>query len=138
MNTVERVKKRIAEVLALDPANIDEQSKLIDDLGADSLDLVELMFLLEEEFQVRMNRTDMSVSGQLGLDEEQLHKEEVLTPLALELLRERFPHATDLFVEGAKRSDLAPLLTVSQVALSVEAKLAAEAVGPEAVGVSNA
>jgi acyl carrier protein len=102
-------------------------SRLMMDLGADSLDLVELMFLLEEEFGIRMSREDLSLSAQLGLPEEELRQGEVLTPRALELLRQRFPAAADTLREGATRRDLAALLTVEEIARSVRARLQAGA-----------
>jgi len=120
-----RVKRCVAEVLALDAAKIEPASRLMEDLGAESLDLVELMYLLENEFEIRMTREDVSLAAQLGLSEEELHQDEVLTPRALELLRERFPGARELLHEGITRRHLAALLTVNEVARSVEHKLAA-------------
>lgn len=46
----ERVKKIIAEQLGVDEAEITPQTSFVDDLNADSLDLVELIMSLEEEF----------------------------------------------------------------------------------------
>ncbi len=121
---VERVKKCLAEVCALDEKEIRSDSRLIDDLGADSLDLVELMYLLEQEFSIQLEKNDLSLSTQLDMPEHEVHQNEVLTPKALAGLRDRFPHAMDLLVEGTTRVQLAPLLTVGEVARSVERKLA--------------
>jgi len=46
----ERVRKIIAEQLGVDEANIAPKTSFVDDLNADSLDLVELIMSLEEEF----------------------------------------------------------------------------------------
>ena len=46
----ERVKKIVVEHLGVEEANIQSESKFIDDLGADSLDTVELVMAFEEEF----------------------------------------------------------------------------------------
>lgn len=46
----ERVRKIIAEQLGVDEAEITPQTSFVDDLNADSLDLVELIMSLEEEF----------------------------------------------------------------------------------------
>ena len=46
----ERVKKIVVEHLGVDEAKIQSESKFIDDLGADSLDTVELVMAFEEEF----------------------------------------------------------------------------------------
>jgi acyl carrier protein len=46
----ERVKKIIAEQLGVDEGNITPKTSFVEDLNADSLDLVELIMSLEEEF----------------------------------------------------------------------------------------
>lgn len=120
---LERIKKCVAEVLAITPASIEPQSRLIDDLGADSLDLVELMYLMEQEFNLRLSKNDLSLSAQLGIAEEEVHIDEVLTPKALGLLRRRFTHATDFLVEGITRNQLAALLTVNEIAKVIAEKL---------------
>ena len=50
-NIVERVKKIVAEHLGVNEADIKNESSFVDDLGADSLDTVELVMALEEEFE---------------------------------------------------------------------------------------
>ena len=47
---LERIKKVTAEQLAIDEDQVVPSASFIDDLGADSLDLVELIMSLEEEF----------------------------------------------------------------------------------------
>ena len=49
-NVPERVKKIVADHLAVDEAKVTEEASFIDDLGADSLDTVELVMAFEEEF----------------------------------------------------------------------------------------
>lgn len=123
-DTVDRVRKCVAEVLALAPAEVRPESRLMDDLGAESLDLVELMFLLEQEFDVQLDRKDLSLSAQLGLPEDELHRGEVLTEEALRRLRERFPQADELLQDGVTTRHLAALLTVEEVARSLARRLA--------------
>ena len=45
-----KVKKIVADHLGIDEAKVNEESSFIDDLGADSLDTVELVMAFEEEF----------------------------------------------------------------------------------------
>jgi len=45
-----KVKKMVAEHLGVDEAKVTDQANFIDDLGADSLDTVELVMAFEEEF----------------------------------------------------------------------------------------
>jgi acyl carrier protein len=50
MNVEEKIKNIIVEQLGVSPDAIVPEASFIDDLGADSLDLVELVMVLEEEF----------------------------------------------------------------------------------------
>ncbi len=56
-NVEQRVKKIIAEQLGVNEAEIKNQSSFVDDLGADSLDTVELVMALEEEFETEIPTT---------------------------------------------------------------------------------
>ncbi|MBZ6377483.1 acyl carrier protein [Pacificimonas flava] len=50
----ERVKKIVVEHLGVEPEKVTEDASFIDDLGADSLDTVELVMAFEEEFGVEI------------------------------------------------------------------------------------
>jgi acyl carrier protein len=118
-----RVAKCVGEVLARDATTIRAGDRLMEDLGAESLDLVELMFALEQEFDIRLERDDLSLTAQLGLPEPEIHDHEVLTPRALELLRDKFPGARDLLVPGVTRKHLGALVTVEEIARAVRRKM---------------
>ena len=49
-NIEERVKKIIVDMLGVKPEDVVPEASFVDDLGADSLDTVELVMALEEEF----------------------------------------------------------------------------------------
>ena len=49
-NVPKRVKKIVADHLAVDEVKVTDEASFIDDLGADSLDTVELVMAFEEEF----------------------------------------------------------------------------------------
>ncbi|MEL6257754.1 MAG: acyl carrier protein, partial [Pseudomonadota bacterium] len=51
-DTLERVKKIVVENLDVDGEKVVPEASFIDDLGADSLDLVELVMAFEEEFNI--------------------------------------------------------------------------------------
>ena len=55
MSVNERVKGIVAEQLGIGIDEINNESSFIDDLGADSLDTVELVMSLEEEFDVEIS-----------------------------------------------------------------------------------
>ncbi len=53
-DVAERVKKIVVEHLGVDAEKVTEKANFIDDLGADSLDTVELVMAFEEEFGVEI------------------------------------------------------------------------------------
>ncbi len=63
---LERVKKIIQEQLNLDGVEITESSSFKDDLGADSLDLFELVMALEEEFDTEIPSEDLEKIATVG------------------------------------------------------------------------
>jgi acyl carrier protein len=57
-DVAERVKKIVVEHLGVDEAKVTENASFIDDLGADSLDTVELVMAFEEEFGIEIPDED--------------------------------------------------------------------------------
>jgi acyl carrier protein len=53
-NIAERVKNIVVEHLGVDPDKVTENASFIDDLGADSLDTVELVMAFEEAFNIEI------------------------------------------------------------------------------------
>jgi acyl carrier protein len=58
MEIMERVKKIIVDQLGVEEDKVKEDSSFIDDLGADSLDIVELIMAFEEEFDIEIADED--------------------------------------------------------------------------------
>jgi len=56
---LERVRKIVAEQLGVDESEVVSTAGFVDDLGADSLDLVELVMSLEEEFSTSSNKVEI-------------------------------------------------------------------------------
>jgi acyl carrier protein len=55
MSVAEKVKKIISEKLSVDFEEVIPEASFVDDLGADSLDLVELIMSMEEEFDIEIS-----------------------------------------------------------------------------------
>ena len=71
MESIEhRVKKIVAEQLGVNESDIKNESTFIDDLGADSLDTVELVMALEEEFETEIpdEEAEKITTVQLAID----------------------------------------------------------------------
>ena len=58
MSTFDRVKKIVVDQLGVNEADVQIDSTFIDDLGADSLDIVELIMAFEEEFDIEIPDED--------------------------------------------------------------------------------
>ena len=66
MAVAEKVKSIIAEQLGVKAEEVTPQASFIDDLGADSLDTVELIMALEEEFSVEIPDEDAEKMATVG------------------------------------------------------------------------
>ena len=58
MNIAEKVKKMIVDQLGVSESEVVPEAKFIDDLGADSLDIVELIMALEDEYSIEIPDED--------------------------------------------------------------------------------
>lgn len=58
MSIQEKVRKIIADKLSVDLDEVVPEASFVDDLGADSLDLVELIMSMEEEFEIDISDED--------------------------------------------------------------------------------
>lgn len=56
--TIDKVKELLAAQLNISQDKIKEDSKLVEDLGADSLDMVEMLMTLEDEFGISISDED--------------------------------------------------------------------------------
>ena len=65
-DALSKVKKIIVEQLGVDEADISTESSFIEDLGADSLDIVELIMALEEEFELEIPDSDAEKIATVG------------------------------------------------------------------------
>ena len=66
MESMDRIKKIIVDQLGIDESKITENSSFIDDLGADSLDIVELIMAFEEEFDIEIPDEDAEKMKTIG------------------------------------------------------------------------
>ncbi len=56
---LQKVRELIADKLSIDVNEVTEEASLIDDLGADSLDLVDLVMVFEEEFNIKIEDEEL-------------------------------------------------------------------------------
>ena len=111
----------IAESLALDEAAITLESRLIDDLGADSLDFVDLIFAIERAFGVKLREADLKFLTGLDFSSPTVMKDGVLTPETLTAIAPLLPalqHVPDR--TRVTPGELFSLLTVETLCLMIE------------------
>ena len=62
----EQIKKALAEQLGVDASKITLDSRIVEDLGADSLDVVELLMNLEEEYNITVSEEEATKISTVG------------------------------------------------------------------------
>lgn len=65
-NILERIREIVVEQLGVDEEEVTENASFVDDLGADSLDIVELIMALEEEFDMEIPDEDAEKISTVG------------------------------------------------------------------------
>ncbi len=66
MALIDEVKEVVVEQLSVNPDDVKEDSKFVEDLGADSLDVVELVMALEEKFDIEIPDSDAEAIATVG------------------------------------------------------------------------
>ena len=97
----------VATVVDMDSSKVHEGDRIIEDLGADSLDLLDLVFQLEQRFKIKISPRDIERRAKKELGEAPLEVEGVYTPEAIEQLRRAMPEVpSEELSEGLRSSDL--------------------------------
>ncbi len=116
---IDFLRKCVAERLFLKPEQVQLESRLIDDLGADSLDFIDLLFQLESRFGVAFQQDEF-----IDFTFRQLTPEGFLMPEAVEQLGKYFPELKE--VDDPRQVtvwQLLSLITVETLLEMVERKL---------------
>lgn len=110
----EKVRTAFAEALGLDEDEVTYDARVIGDLGAESLDFLDIAFRLERAFDIKIPRGGIEKTAQSGMGDEAYEVAGVLTPLALEKLADAMPEIPRAeFREGLRTSELATLFRVA-------------------------
>jgi len=114
----------LADSLAIEPSGIGLESRLIDDLGADSLDFVDLMFAIEREFGVKLREADLNFLAKLDFSSPSVMRDGVLTPETIAALAPLMP-ALQRIADPTRVTpgQLFSLLTVETLCLMIERRL---------------
>jgi len=114
----------VAGCLARDLAEVRPQSRLITDMGADSLDFIDLIFTLEKRFGVRLRENDLSMMSRSDASgPEASSNAEFLTPEDVSRLLPWLPElATAPDLSRVRPAQVWPLITVEALWRLVERK----------------
>lgn len=117
----------VAEALDQPRAQVTPASILMDDLGAESLDFLDIVFKLEQSFQIQITRGEMERAARGDMSEEEFAPGGVLSDAGLARLRELMPEAKDRIVPGLRPRAILGLFSVQTFANIVRAKQQAAA-----------
>ena len=118
----EKVREVLVDALAADEDDVQLESTLVDDLGAESIDLLDIVFQLEKAFNIKIDRGELIPVDMLN-DAEFVH-EGKLTAAGLAKLREALPSADlEAFSKNPMVQNIAKVLTVQDMVNIVETKL---------------
>ncbi|HOK95127.1 MAG TPA: acyl carrier protein [Anaerohalosphaeraceae bacterium] len=121
----EKVKDVLVDALGLDDDDVTEDATLMGDLGAESIDFLDIVFRLEKAFNIKVPREELFPAEAVMNNPEYVSGGKV-TAKGLAELRARMPH-TDLsnFEKDPDVNKIADLFTVGAVVNFIESKISA-------------
>lgn len=119
-----KVRALVADSLAIDESGVTLESRLIDDLGADSLDFVDLVFAIEKAFGVKLREADMNFLARLDFSSPSVMKDGFLTRETIEEIAPLLPALRDVpDRDRVTPGTLFSLLTVETLCLMIERRM---------------
>jgi acyl carrier protein len=117
-----KVREALVEALGVDEDEVVGTAKIGPDLGAESIDYLDIVFRLEKAFNIKIPRGDLFPDNILSSEE--FVQDNRLTEKGLAELKARMPHA-DLtqFEKNPNVQDIADLFTVDMIVRYIESKL---------------
>jgi acyl carrier protein len=116
-----RVIAIVADALSQPPEDVKPYSSLMDDLGAESIDFIDIVFRLESEFDMLIPAEELW-AGSMDVKED----DPAAIAKAVDRLRETMPDfAWDRFPNGVTKANLPSLITVNTIAEYLRKQLAA-------------
>jgi acyl carrier protein len=126
----EELKPLLVEVLGVAPETIRRESVLVADLGAESIDLLDLSFRIEEKFQIRIEANELEREASKRIPGGVYEKDGYLTEAAIGEIKKSLPELDSAkFAQGLRKVDLPSLLTVAFFVQLIARKLAAKQEG---------
>jgi acyl carrier protein len=117
------VRECLAESLALAPNEIKPQSRLIDDLGADSLDFLDILFSLEQRFALKLRSMDLDALLRVDLSADKLVDKRYIPREEIDRMAQWLPALAAADRDRVTPRMLYSYLTVESLVILVQNKL---------------
>ena len=120
----DKVKEVLENALGVDAEEVTPDATLIGDLGAESIDFLDISFKLEQEFSIKIDQGELFPENLMSDDS--LVQDGKLTDKAMDLLKDRMPHVDFSKLDQDRRVDqLSEVFTVSSLVDFIERKVSA-------------
>lgn len=121
----------VADVLAIDKADITPESSLITDLGAESIDFLDLVFRLERGFNIKIPRGQIEKEARGSLSDAEFEKDGVISEQGIKALKAFLSEVPEQrFKPNLKVNEIPMLFTVTtlcKLVLNAQARQASAA-----------
>jgi acyl carrier protein len=117
-----KVRDTLVDALGVDDDEVTPEATLIGDLGAESIDFLDIVFRLEKNFSIKIPRGELFPEN-LSLADQSLVKDGLVTTNGIAELRKRLPHANiDSFAKDPKVQNISELFTVQMIVNFLKSK----------------
>lgn len=117
-----KVRDTLVDALGVDDDEVTPEATLVGDLGAESIDFLDIIFRLEKNFAVKIPRGELFPEN-LAADQT-LVKDGKVTSEGVAKMRERMPHADiDKFAKDPRVENINELFTVQMIVKFIQKKL---------------
>ena len=118
-----KVRETLEDALGIDEDEVSPEATLAGDLGAESIDFLDLIFRLEKNFDVKIPRGELFPENLASADASFI-QDGLVTSSGIEELRQRMPHAdVEKLTADPKVENIQDLFTVQMIVNFLDAKL---------------
>lgn len=108
----QQVREVVAEALARELSEVKPETLLMGDLGAESLDFLDIVFKLERAFDIQITRGEMERAARGSMSDEEFAPGGVISETGLARLRELMPEASSRIQPGLRPAQILSLFSV--------------------------
>jgi acyl carrier protein len=117
-----KVQTVLVDALGVDEEEVTPNAVIRDDLGAESIDFLDIMFRLEKAFNIKIPKGEMMPEN--VANDPNIVKDGVVTPQGIAMLKEKMPHSDfSTFEADPKLDNMSKLFTVNAIVTYVQQKL---------------